>query len=569
MLARFVGAVELMASSSPLASGNITHDHNRTGKRDDSFRKEDRAVMIIQIVARDVKTSDVKPFTTSGFLIRFVMLVVAILAATNSSLSASERPPNIVFILIDDMGWKDLGCTGSKYYQTPNVDRLASQGIRFENSYACAPVCSPSRGAILSGKFPGRTAFTNVFGKNTTPDDRLYRVSKSPGGKNQFLEGLHRRALPLTEVTFAEVLAEAGYKTAMFGKWHCGYEPPHRPENRGFQLAEGYRPAPTGLGHWGKDVIGSVHGLDNLELKEYVPEHLTRRAVEFIEKNKDRPFLLYLSHYIVHGPIQGKPEKVKKYQGIQPTDQDNPENAAMVESVDDSVGMVMATLDRLDLTDNTLVIFTSDNGGVSSRATSSYPLMGGKSFPYEAGMRVPLIVRWPNRVKKGQIEKTRVTGADLYPTFLDASGLPLNPKQHRDGQSLVPLLTLGEKLPKREIVVHFPHYTHATGPFASLIYDDWKLIRFYNDDAGEFELFNLETDPYEQTNLASAEPAKLSELRQRLTTWQRSADAKPPRVNPDYQAESKPQKNRLFSRSLALKERQVAEQKLARSNADR
>ena len=522
-----------------------------------------------QIVANSQKTGGVKPFTTTGILIRLILLIVASLAASTSSLPATERSPNIVIILIDDMGWKDLGCTGSQYYQTPNVDRLAAEGIRFENAYSCAPVCSPSRGAILSGKFPGRTALTNVFGKNTTLDDRLYEVSKEPGGMNQHLEGLHRRALPLTEVTFAEVLAQADYRTAMFGKWHCGYEKLHRPENRGFQTAEGYRPAPAGLGHWGRNVIGSVHGLDDLKPDEYVPEHLTRRAIEFIDANKDRPFLLYLSHYIVHSPIQGKPEKVKKYQEIQPTDQDNPANAAMVESVDDSVGMVMATLDRLDLTDKTLVIFTSDNGGVSPRATSSYPLMGGKSFPYEAGMRVPLIVRWPGRVKTGRVETTRVTGADLYPTILDAAGLPLKPEQHRDGQSLVPLLTSHEKLPERDIVVHFPHYTHATGPFASLIYDDWKLIRFFNDAAGEFELFNLKTDPYEQTNLASAEPEMLSKLRQRLTTWQRSADAKPPRVNPDYKAESKPQKHRLFSRTLALRERHVAEQKLARSKADR
>jgi arylsulfatase A-like enzyme len=223
----------------------------------------------------------------------------------------------------------------------------------------------------------------------------------------------------------------------------------------------------------------------------------------------------------------------------------------------------------LSLTANTLVIFTSDNGGVSSRATSSYPLMGGKSFPYEAGMRVPLVVRWPNRIKKARVETTRVTSADLYPTFLEAAGVPLMPEQHRDGQSLIPLMTAGTRLQKRDIVVHFPHYTHATGPFASLIYDDWKLIRFYNDAAGEFELFNLKVDPYEQTNLASAEPAKLSELRQRLTSWQKSANANPPRVNPDYQADATPQKNRLFSRRLALKERKAAEEKLERSKSSK
>ena len=487
------------------------------------------------------------------------------LLTIGSGARANERP-NIVFILIDDMGWKDLGCAGSKYYQTPNVDRLAAEGVRFENGYSCAPVCSPSRGAILSGKFPGRTAFTNVFGDNSTPDDRLYGTSKDPGGKNQHLEAMHRRALPLSETTLADVLANAGYRTGMFGKWHCGYEEPHRPENRGFQVAEGYRPTyKGGLGYWGKSVIGFVKGFEDLRLEEYVPDHLTRRAVEFIEENRDRRFLLYLTHYIVHGPIQGKPVKVEKYRGIRPTDQNNPENAAMVESVDDSVGGVMGALDRLGLTENTLVVFTSDNGGVTARATSSYPLMGGKAHPYEGGMRVPFIVRWPARVEGGVVEKTRVTGANLYPTFLEAAGLPLMPAQHRDGKSLMPLLEAGGALPERDIVVHFPHYTHATGPFAYLIRGDWKLLRFYNDAAGAYELFHLKEDPYEQQNLAAAMPDKVSELKNRLEAWQRDAKAQMPRENPNYEPTSSPQKNRRHSRELALKERRLVQDRLSRA----
>ena len=459
------------------------------------------------------------------------------------------------------MGWKDLGCMGSKYYQTPRIDALAAEGVLFEQAYACAPVCSPSRGAILSGKFPGRTAFTNVFGSTTTPDDRLYPESKNPGNREQHLEAYHRRALPLGETTFAQVLSDAGYKTALFGKWHSGYEPPHRPENRGFQIAEGYRPAPSGLGHWGKDAIGKVVGLEDLAPEDYVPEVLTRHAVEFIRENRNRPFLLYLTHYIVHGPIQGKPDKVEKYRNIPPTEQDNPENAAMVESVDDSVGEILDILNELGLAENTLIVFTSDNGGVSARATSSYPLMGGKSFPYEAGMRVPMIVRWPSGIEGRQVIDERVTGADLYPTFLDAAGLDLMPEQHIDGQSLLPLLT-GGSLPKRDIVVHFPHYTHATGPFVSLIYDDWKLIRFYNNTTGEYELFNLNEDPYEQSNLIEQEPARLSDMKRRLTDWQKAADVHAPRPNADYEAGLHTAKDRLFTRKLALKERKRDEKKI-------
>ncbi len=481
----------------------------------------------------------------------------------------SRDRPNIVFILIDDMGWKDLGCMGSTYYQTPRIDALADEGVLFDQAYACAPVCSPSRGAILSGKFPGRTAFTNVFENTTTPDDRLYSVSKNPGTREQHLEARHRRALPLSETTFAEQLVKAGYKTAMFGKWHTGYEALHRPENRGFQIAEGYRPAPSSMGHWGKHAIGNISGLKELQPADYVPEVLTRYATEFISDNRDDSFLLFLSHYIVHGPIQGKPDKVAKYRGLPTAEQDNPENAAMVESVDDSVGAILDTLEELGLAENTLIVFTSDNGGVSARATSSYPLMGGKSFPYEAGMRVPMIVRWPSRISGGRVISERVTGADLYPTFLDSANLPLMPNQHVDGESLLPLLVEKKNLPDRDIVVHFPHYTHATGPFASIIYKNWKLIRYYNNTSGEYELFNLSDDPFEQNNLVNESPDRFSEMKRRLTAWQASANTFAPLENTAYTPGDNTPKDRRFTRSLALKERNRAERKLKESKVSK
>lgn len=350
-----------------------------------------------------------------------------------------DKKPNIVFIIIDDMGWKDMGCAGSTYFQTPHIDRLASQGLRFENAYSAAPVCSPSRGAIFSGKNPARTKFTNVFSGKAAPDDRLYKKSKYRGGNDQYFEALHRHNLPQTETTFAEVLARAGYATGFFGKWHCGVREDYRPDMRGFQLAQGYRTKHVGTGtsrHWGRTFKKYAANMPDIPDEAYVADLLTDECINFIQENRNRPFLAVLSHYLVHSPIEPKPAKAARYEKRPTTDQCHPGYAAVIESVDESLGRLMNTLKELGIDENTMVVFTSDNGSLTPKYTSNYPLMGGKSFPFEAGTKVPLLIRWPKVVNPGTV-KQRVIGMDFYPTFLEAAGLPLKPDQHIDGVSVL------------------------------------------------------------------------------------------------------------------------------------
>jgi arylsulfatase A len=480
--------------------------------------------------------------------------------------SDAERRPNIVFILIDDLGWKDIGCAGSRYYRTPNIDRLAAEGAFFEQAYSAAPVCSPSRGAIYSGKYPARTKFTTVFSAQMAPDDGLREVSKRQGGNLQNLEALHRHCLSPSETTFAEVLGKAGYATGFVGKWHCGWHESQSPEAQGFQFAAGYRLVPTGTrGHWGKAYIGKCKDMPDLRDDDYMTDALTDRAVHFIKENHNKPFALVLSHFAVHGPLEAPQDLVDKYKKIPTTDQRNPVYAAMIEKVDDSVGRVVDTLRELGLEENTAVFFTSDNGGLSPKATSNYPLMGGKSFSYEAGMRVPLVVRWPGAIAAGWREDAPTVGVDFYPTFLDIAGVAPPPELRLDGASLLPLLTGRGGLAPRPIFFHFPHYTHATGPFSSVIQDSWKLIRFYNDTSGEFQLFNLNDDPYEQADLAGQRPEIVDSLRAVLGKWLLETDAELPRPNSGFDPGQPPRKDKDFTWGLALKERRLHEERLQAS----
>jgi arylsulfatase A-like enzyme len=471
---------------------------------------------------------------------------------------APPAKPNIVFILADDLGWKDVGYAGSRFYQTPNIDRLARDGMRFTQAYAAACVCSPSRGAVFSGKNPARTGLTTVWSGGEGPDDRLFDRSKDRGGVNQYLEARHRHALPRGEVTFAQVLAEAGYATGFWGKWHLGEFAGNQPPDRGFQQAQGFRLAAAGgstRGHWGKSY--PPHALANLpDLKpgDYLADVLTTETVKFIHSNKSRPFLAVLSHYLVHNPVQPKPELVPPYASANKTDQTNPQYAAMIASLDQSVGRILQALEADGLADNTLLVFTSDNGGLTPGNTSNYPLMGGKSFPFEAGMRVPLAIRWPAVIKPGGSCGERVTGMDFYPTFLAAAGLPSRPRQHPDGVSLLPLLSAGGKLPERPLIFHFPHYTHATGPNSVIVENDWKLIRFYNDEAGRHLLYHLAADPFEQHDLSAAMPDKARALDQRLTSLLAGMEAQLPVKNPDFQPQAKKLFNRKFTLDLASRE---------------
>lgn len=492
-----------------------------------------------------------------------IVSIVLLICTACVNKTAKDSPPNILLILIDDMGWKDIGCAGSEYYETPNIDRLASDGMRFLNAYSPAPVCTPTRGAIFSGKCPARTQLTTVFNGPAGPDSRLYTRSKYRGDHDQYLEARHRHALPETEVIIPQALAAAGYKTAFFGKWHIGECPGYYPDERGFDVARGYRiKQDVKRSHWMEDFAGTAANMGETDPDAYVSDVLTEQCAAFIAENRDESWMAVLSHYLVHNPVQPKPDKLERYKDKQPTDQNNPGYAAMVESVDESVGRLIQAIRDLGLEQNTLVMFTSDNGGLTLRNTSNYPLMGGKSFPFEAGMKVPFIVKWPGKVKPGTTEQ-RIIGMDIYPTMLAAAGLPLRPDQHVDGLDLMPLLTKGESLPERPIIFHFPHYTHATGPFSSIIEEDWKLIKFYNDEQGGYLLYNLTVDPEEQNNLADEEVAIRDNLIRRLEISLEEMNAELPIPNPEFSPlNPEERKNLKFTKDLAEKEREMFEERL-------
>lgn len=495
------------------------------------------------------------------------LLALATRLPAGDGTPATPDKPNIIVVLADDLGWKDVGYAGSTFYRTPNIDRLAREGMRFEQGYSAACVCSPSRGAIYSGKNPARTGLTCVFSSPGKPED-VWQRGSNPGRGAQNLAALQHLCLPHTERTFGKVLSDAGYATAFFGKWHCGEIPGYEPDEVGWQTAKGYRIAKAGggtKGHWGDSYPSPdcLANLSGLKPRDYLADVLTDEAVQFIHENKSKPFHLVLAHYLVHLPLQPKPGMAEPYKHIAQTDQRNPEYAAMIESLDQSVGRILSALDTAGVADNTLVIFTSDNGGLSGLGskiiTSNYPLMGGKSFPFEAGMRVPLAMRWPARIKPGTACAERVIGMDFYPTFLEAAGLPPMPDQHRDGSSLLPVMTGTGHLPARPLVFHFPHYTHATGPNSALIEDNWKLIRFYNDRQGRFLLFNLDDDPYELHDLSASNPDKVRTLDAELTGLLTDMKAKLPEPNPVFDP-TKPGVGTLQSTlGLAAKERQQRE----------
>jgi arylsulfatase A-like enzyme len=492
-----------------------------------------------------------------------------------TSKETKNVPANIILIIIDDMGWKDLTCEGSTYFRTPNIDQLASEGVRFTRAYATSPVCSPSRGAIFSGKSPARTGFTSVYEANSNEDTEVwypYSKKEVEGVNSQYLEAMNLHVLPRAEYTFAEALRDAGYKTGFLGKWHCGWHNNFSPENQGFDYAEGYYDVPTYTrGHFGKNLIGYVKGLKDLKPDDDIADVLTEKAIQFISTNKNNPFLLVLSHYAVHAPYMAKKEVVEKYEKITGTDQNFPVYAAMVESVDLSVGKINKKLKELGLEKNTLIVFTSDNGGLTYSTdtkkyspTSNYPLLGGKSMAYEASIRVPLIVKWPNKVKGERISETRVISTDLYPTFLEATCNQLIPEQHKDGVSLLPEL-LGRELTKRELHFHFPHYTGSTSPYSVIIDEDWKLIRFYNDAAGGFQLFDMKNDPYELDDLSENKPEKVFKLFEKMTKWQKDTKAKLPRKNPSFKIDKPATLTGTDCYRIAIKHRNQAEDRLKKS----
>lgn len=498
-----------------------------------------------------------------------------------------ERPLNIVFFLVDDLGWSDTGCYGSTFYETPNIDRLSKEGVRFTSAYAACHVSSPSRASILSGKYPATLNLTDWLpGRQDFPFQKLKNVQIN-------------QHLPYEEITLPEILKANGYNTAIFGKWHLG-EDPSGPLQHGFDLH---------VPHWAKGWPLSYHApfkLEGLEGPdgEYLTDHLTDEALKYIEANKEKPFFLYLSHFAVHDPIQGRPDLVKKYReklsrkksdqnpayilegnpdakkplqreeldslindksyagySVLPNQtvkikqrQDNVEFAAMVESMDESLGRVLAKLKELGIENNTLIIFYSDNGGMSAAnfyypdrkipeneldkefSSSNLPLRGAKGWMYEGGIRVPLIVKWPGKGQKGTLCDVPVTSPDFLPSILEIAGIALTPEQRTDGVSFVPLLKGETKIDRDAIYWHFPHYSNhgMQSPGGAIRCGDYKLLEYYENNT--VQLFNLKEDIGEMNDLSKSNPDKVSELRDKLHAWRNKISAKMMSPNPDYKS---------------------------------
>jgi len=463
-----------------------------------------------------------------------ILTLLLILAALPVATASAKPRLNVVLFIIDDLGWKDLGCQGSTYYKTPNIDRLAADGMRFTNGYAACNVCSPTRAAIMSGKYPARLLLTQWL-----PSGRW-----SPTG-HKLREGRYISNLPLEEVTIGEAMREAGYRTAFMGKWHLGTETYYFPEHQGFDVNVAGRDygAPGSYfypfeGSWKIPTTGKMlHKKSPLSGKkgDYLVDRLAEEAAKFIRTNADKPFFLVLSHYAVHTPLQGKPDKVARYEQVaEDRRQGKPAYAAMVESVDDSIGLVMRTLRKLKLDERTLVIFTSDNGGFA-KATDNSPLRANKGSNYEGGLRVPVIIKWPGRTKPGSVSDEPVISTDFYPTILAATGQDLRPHQHVDGENLVPILTGSGGLDRDAIYWHYPHYNRHPHSFPCGVIraGDWKLIEAF--ETGELSLFNLAEDIGETNELSTKEPAKVAQLHAKLKAWREDVGADPMRENPEYE----------------------------------
>jgi arylsulfatase A-like enzyme len=445
------------------------------------------------------------------------------MSAAVPALARAARPLNFIFILIDDMGWTDLGCYGSRFYETPNVDRLASQGMRFTNAYAACPVCSPTRASIMTGKYPARLHLTDwIPGRKQWPASKLLYLN-------------FEQQLPLAETTIAEMLKPAGYVSASIGKWHLGGKG-FMPESQGFDLNVAGTERGSPKSYFGPFDMPNLTGGT---ADDYLTERLTDKAEEFIEANRNRPFFLYLPEYAVHLPLQARQKLVERYKAkIRPdVAQNDPVYAAMVQSVDEAVGRLMRKLEALGISDRTVIFFNSDNGGVryegrsKKYVTSNAPLRAGKGHLYEGGIREPLIVKWPGVVKPGTTCDTVVGSVDYFPTIREMASV--KPRAGVDGMSIVPLLKQ-TGAPKREAIFwHYPHYSNQGGvPAGAVRKGDYKLIEFYED--GRLELFNLKDDVSEQRNLVQREPAKARELHTLLKRWRASVRASEPRPNPAY-----------------------------------
>ena len=472
-----------------------------------------------------------------------ILSTLTLLPQTKCS-HAPQKQPNFIFFVVDDLGWSDVGCYGSTYYETPNIDKLAADGMKFTDAYAACCVCSPSRSSLMTGKYPARMHITHAI-----PIDGAARLNADNKGTTPLLEPDYCKNMPLEEVTIAEVLKSAGYQTGFLGKWHCCWDKEYFPQYQGFDINIGG----NGMGNPGNyfypydgkwrmtknDPWINWNTLPDGKPGEYLTDRLTDEAEKFLESHKDKPFYLNLSHYAVHTPIQAKEEITIKFDAKEKDEikgHTNAKYAAMIKSVDESLGRVLKKVDELGLTDNTIIIFTSDNGGFG-HVTSNYPLRGNKGNFYEGGIRVPAIVKWPGVTKPGTVSSTVLIGPDFYPTMLEMAQLPLEPKQHVDGVSFAPVLKGKPENIRDAVYWHFPHYIGAghptpARPCSVVRSGDWKLIESLED--GSAQLFNLKDDQAETTDLALKMPEKVKILKDMLAQHRKEANVQMPGKNPYY-----------------------------------
>lgn len=468
------------------------------------------------------------------------LLIAVLLGSTCVAAMADERRPNIVVILADDLGYTDLSVYGSKYYETPHIDRLAGDGIRFTNGYTCGANCQPTRAALMSGQYGPRTGIYTVGNINRFP------------WQTQTLRPVDNVvSLPLEKVTIAESLRRAGYRTGMFGKWHLGNSAEFHPSKRGFEEA---------IVSAGKHFKFKTNPKVEVPEEAYLADFLTDKAVDFIERHKDEPFFLYVPHYGVHSPLQAKPELIEKFEGKTASGgHQNPVYAAMIASVDESVGRIIEKLDELSLSDDTIVIFTSDNGGVGGYSvegigrndtTSNLPLRGGKATYFEGGIRVPYVFKWPGKIASGRVSDEPIISIDLYPSLLELTGTSAPQDYPLDGRSYLPLLLSDQaQLAHRDLYWHFPGYlggsdlTWGAKPQGIIRSGNHKLVEHF--DTGQVELYDLAADLGETTNIASSHPEVVEELQARLAAWRSEVGAKMPTENtPDPTAKTAKRKGK-------------------------
>ncbi|MEZ6066578.1 MAG: sulfatase [Planctomycetaceae bacterium] len=448
-----------------------------------------------------------------------MFLVMCIAFPMKRSVQAAASPPNILFVLVDDLGWADLGCYGNEFHQTPRIDRLAAEGVRFTDFYAAGAVCSPTRASIQSGQYQARLGITDFIPGHARPWEQLIVPQV-------------RSALPLDVETPAEGLAARGYRTAYFGKWHLGGTG-FLPSEQGYQrslVSSGRHFAPRFQLTPPADVPDGT----------YLADFLTDATIDFLKADDARPAFVFLSHFAVHIPLEAAGEKIRKYTertgpagGI-----NNPVYAAMVEHVDDSVGRLLDALDAAGLAENTVVIVTSDNGGLRQSAnggaivTSNAPLRDEKGSLYEGGIRVPLIVRWPGVTTAGAICDEPTISVDFWATFADIAGVPVEERPRLDGLSLLPLLRDADaRMARESLYWHYPHYHHSR-PAAAIRQGRWKLIDFFDDTPSE--LYDLSADISESDDQAARNPETTTRLSTELQAWLASVDAQMPKPNPDY-----------------------------------